>query len=88
VHNGAGIGRDQILGDEFMEAGVGGIEDRHMGKEHQQNHHERDKEKEGAPAHTGGVESQTLVEELFEEAFDEEVVFFEEGSFHGIELLE
>jgi hypothetical protein len=59
-----------------------------MGKEHQQNHHERDDEKEGAPAHAGGVESQAIVEEIAEKVFDEEVVFFEEGGFHVMPPME
>jgi len=33
-----------------------------MRKEHQQDHHKRDDEKERAPAHAGGVEAETTVE--------------------------
>ena len=80
-HDGGGVGGDQVFGDEFVKLPVGGIEDRHMGEEHQQDHHERDDEKEGAPAHAGGIEAEPVVEEIFEKIPDEKPVLFEEGFF-------
>ena len=80
-HNGSGVGGNQVFGDKFVELPVGGIEDRHMGEEYQQDHHERDDKKEGAPAHTGGIEAESVVEEIFEKIPDEEPVLFEEGFF-------
>jgi len=62
AHNGGGVGRDKILLDEIVQLTVGGLKERHMRKEHQQDYHERDDEEEGAPAHAGGVEAETIVE--------------------------
>jgi hypothetical protein len=82
AHDGRGVGTDQVLGDEFMKAGIGGIEDRHVGEKHQEDHHEGNDEKEGAPAHAGGVKTQSRIEEIFEKIFDEEEILLKEMFFH------